>query len=99
VPSAFREKLCEWSARLRAEERTFEQIREATRQLIVVMRNMSGDVEAPIDTGWELGNLDEEWRAAVQALTEDKILRLRAICETACAPPPGLPVHFRASAK
>lgn len=77
----------DWTERLHREQLTFQQIRETTRQVIAIMWNMAGDTERAMRVGSGLGNLDEEWDAAVQALTEDQIRGLCAICDAACPPP------------
>lgn len=85
------QQLRDWTERLHREQLTFQQIRETTRQVIAIMWNMAGDTERAMRVGSGLGNLDEEWDAAVQALTEDQIRGLCAICDAACLSPPAWP--------
>jgi hypothetical protein len=81
--SVLRQQLCDWSDRLRVEERTFEQIRQATRQLIEVMWNMAGDAGRATAVSRGAGNVDDEWKVSVSVLGQDNVRLLRAVCEAA----------------
>jgi hypothetical protein len=78
---SLRRQLRECRARLRAEERTLEQSRQATRQIIALMRNMASDAGRETPVGRATGNLDDEWDVAFSALSENDVAELRAACE------------------
>jgi hypothetical protein len=81
--SAFRQRVREWADRLHAEERTSEQIRKATWQMIVAMWDKAVTPGHASTVAHENLNFDEEWNAAVAALGEENTCRLRAACEAA----------------
>jgi hypothetical protein len=73
--------LCDESRRLRAEERTFEQIRQATRQVIALMWTMAADAGRTTAVSRGSRNLDDELTTALSALGQDDVRLLRAVCE------------------
>jgi len=83
VEADFRTHCEEMDHRLREEARTFEQMRQATRQLIALTWEEAGDPERAKAVMRGGGNLCEELRAVTAALDEDSLQRLRATCAAA----------------
>jgi hypothetical protein len=79
--SVLPQQLCSWTDLLRAEQSTFDQIREATRQMIALISDMASDVARLNITNQEGANLDDAWEVALSAVSQDDVRGLRAACE------------------
>ena len=79
----FRRNVREWDRRLREEEKTMNQVRQAARGLVGLMWEIAGDPERGKAVAGGHGDLNQEWDAAIAALDEDDLRQLQAACHAA----------------